>query len=313
MQIEKELIKIIPEKETVLTIGVFDGVHLGHQHLLNHLKDKAERNNRLSGVVTFKSHPQTVVHPSSELVWLDDLENRIDLLQKLGIDIIIALDFTRELSQLGAREYIQLLKDYLKMRGLVIGPDFALGKDRQGNTEQLYVLGQEMGFSVDVVEPVVLDDEVVSSSVIRQALALGDMKKVSKLLGRAFKLSGAIVSGDQRGRVLGFPTANLDVKAEQALPCDGVYATVVYMDHEPLPSVTNIGVRPTFGGGKRLVETYVLDYEGELREQRLSINFIDRLREEKYFGTAEELKEQIGKDVTQARIILDKPVQVKRV
>ncbi len=306
MHIEAELAKVRPGKETLLTIGVFDGVHLGHRRLLMHLRNKARRKNWLSGVVTFKSHPRTVLSPQSKIPWLNDLDTRISLLRNLGIDVVVTLSFTTELAKLTAREFVQLLVHYLNMRGLVIGPDFALGKDREGNAERLRQLGQEMGFSVEVVPAVLLDGEVVSSSAIRQALARGDMKKVEKLFGRLFSLDGKVVSGDRRGRTLGFPTANLDVSLEQALPNDGVYATIAHIDHELVPSVTNIGVRPTFGGGKRTIETYLLDYQGELLGQRLRLDLLDKLREEKRFASAEELKAQIEVDIKQARALLAK-------
>ena len=306
MRIEEELAKVKPQKETLLTVGVFDGVHLGHQRLLTHLRNEAQQRDLLTGVVTFKSHPQKVLSRGSKLLWLSNLETRTNLLRSFGIDVIVTLPFTPQLAELTAREFVQLLKDYLKMRGLVVGPDFALGKNREGSADQLRLLGQEMGFIVEVVPPVVVDGQVISSSAVRLALAQGDMETVEKLFGRPFSLTGQVVTGDRRGRILGFPTANLDVEPEQALPSDGVYVTVAHIDHESLPSVTNIGVRPTFGGGKRLVEAYLLDYEGELREQKLRIDLLDKLRDEKHFDTAEELKAQIRKDVEQARAILDK-------
>ncbi|HEX75536.1 MAG TPA: bifunctional riboflavin kinase/FAD synthetase [Dehalococcoidia bacterium] len=304
MPIEDELAKLKPEKETLLTVGVFDGVHLGHQRLLTNLREQAQRRSWLSGIVTFKSHPQTVLSPGSKLPWLNDLEDKISLLRGLGIDIIVALSFTVELVQLSAREFVRLLKDYLKMGGLVIGPDFALGRNREGDASQLRLLGQETGFSVEIVPPVIVDGEVVSSTGIRRALAQGDMQRVEKLIGRHFSLSGQVVPGDRRGRVLGFPTANLEVATEQALPSDGVYVTIAYFNHEALPSVTNIGTRPTFGSGKRVVETYVLNYEGQSYGQKLRIDLIERLRDEKRFHTAKELKAQIEQDVEQAMITL---------
>jgi riboflavin kinase/FMN adenylyltransferase len=304
VQIEKELAKVKPQKETLLTIGVFDGIHLGHQRLLTHLRDEARKKNWLSSVVTFKSHPKAVLSPENKLLWLSDMETRISLIRDLGIDVIVVLPFTSELARLTAQRFVQLLKEYLKMRGLIIGPDFALGRDREGDAEKLRLLGREMGFSVEVIPPVVLDGQVVSSSAIRQALAQGDMKKAEKLFGRLFSLNGVVVSGDGRGRTLGFPTANLELKPEQALPSDGVYATIAHVGRELMPSVTSIGVRPTFGGGKRLVETHVIDYEGELFGQRLALDLVDRLRDEKRFDTVEELKSQMGRDVEQAKQIL---------
>jgi riboflavin kinase/FMN adenylyltransferase len=199
------------------------------------------------------------------------------------------------------------------MRGLIVGPDFALGRNREGDAEKLRILGEEMGFSVEVIPPVVIDGFVVSSSTIRQALTEGDMKKVEKLIGRLFSLSGQVVSGDRRGRALGFPTANLDLRAEQALPSDGVYATITHTDDDFLPSVTNIGVRPTFGGNKRLVETYILDFEGELIGQKLTIDLVDKLRDEERFDNVEQLKAQMIRDVEQARQILNERMKQARV
>jgi len=313
MQVEKELARVKPQNEMLLSIGVFDGVHRGHQRLLAHLRDEARSKNWLSGVVTFKSHPEVVLSGENRLLWLNDLETRIGLLRNLGIDIVVALPFSTELAQLTARRFVQLLKEHLKMRGLIIGPDFALGKGREGDSDKLRILGEEMGFSVEVIPAVVIDSYVVSSSTIRQALAEGDMKKVEKLIGRLFSLSGQVVSGDKRGRDLGFPTANLDLKPEQALPSDGVYATITHTDDNLLPSVTNIGVRPTFGGSKRLVETYILDFEGELLGQKITIDLVDKLRDEERFDTAEKLKAQMIKDVEQARQILKERLKQTRV
>jgi riboflavin kinase/FMN adenylyltransferase len=304
MHIEEELAKVRPQKETLLTIGVFDGVHIGHQRLLTYLRDEARRKNWLSGVITFKSHPEVVLSPENKLFWLNGLETRISLLRDLGIDLVVALPFSSELARLTARRFVQLLKEHMKMRGLVIGPDFALGKSREGDADKLRLLGKEMGFSVEVIPAVVLDGQVISSSAIRQALAQGDMKMVEKLVGRLFSLTGQVVSGDRRGRALGFPTANLDTEPEQALPDDGVYATIAHVDHELIPSVTNIGVRPTFGGGKRLVETYLLDYEAELLGRRLTIDLVDKLRDEIRFNTIDELKAQMNRDVELARKVL---------
>ena len=306
MKIEEELIKIKPEKGTVFTIGVFDGVHLGHQHLLNFLKDTAKKNDWLSGVLTFKSHPQTLLSSDTGLIWLSDLDKRINLLQDMGIDIIIALDFTPEIRQLSAQQFMQLLKTHLKLRGLIIGPDFTLGKDKRGTADYLRSLGQEMDFTVEVVSPIMLDGEIVSSSKIRHALVQGDVQKVSKLLGRFFSLSGRIVPGDQRGRNLGFPTINLDLNLDQASPGNGVYATFAFIENQPLPSVTNIGTRPTFEGDGRLAETFIIDYKSQMLKQKLRIEFIEKLRNEIKFANADELKSQIEKDVEQAKEILIK-------
>lgn len=305
MQIEKELAKLSPKKDMLLTIGVFDGVHVGHKHLISQLREHAKQQSLLSGVVTFRRHPQEVLSPQSKLPYLTNLAQRTALLKEEGIDAIVTLSFTPELAQLSARQFIGLLQKYLRMRGLVVGPDFALGKNREGNINNLRTLGQDMKFSVTVVPPLVANGKVVSSTASRKALADGDMKTVSNLLGRFFSLSGKIITGASRGAELGFPTANIDINSEQALPTDGVYTSRAYIGNKPYQSVTNIGKRPTFDGKERTVEVYILNSPGDLYGHRLRIDIVERLRGEKRFNTIEELKKQIAEDVKQSRAILN--------
>jgi len=305
MSTVKELTQFRPEKETLLTIGVFDGVHVGHQALLTRLRDEARRRNLLSGVLTFSCHPQRVLHPESKLLWLSDLDTRVRLIKELGIDFVVPFSFTREIAKLTAREFVQLLKEQLKMRGLIVGPDFALGKNREGDTNYLRKLEEEMGFTVEDVSPVISKGEVISSSAIRNALVKGDVSKVERFFGRPYSIRGPVVTGDGRGRTLGFPTANIDVSPEQALPANGVYVTLTCIDNKSLPSVTNIGIRPTFGEGKRMVETFIMDYNRELGGQMLTIDLVEKLRDEKRFDDVEGLKAQMEEDVKQARIQLE--------
>ena len=306
MSVEEEIAKFAPQRETMLTVGVFDGVHLGHQHLVDYLKRRALVKDYLAGVVTFRNHPQQVLSPQTPLPYLTNLEERVRLLQGLGIELVTPLSFTSELAQLPARYFVALLQSHLKMRGLVVGPDFVMGRGREGDVFALHSLGKEAGFTVDVVSPKVIDGEVVSSTTIRQALAQGDMPKVSRLLGRPFSLSGRVVHGAKRGKPLGFPTANLAVNSNQALPVDGVYVTRAYLSNHAYPSVTNIGRRPTFRENQRTVEVYLLDFRGELYGEELRIEIIERLRAEKPFPSPEELKAQISRDVEKAISILKK-------
>jgi len=304
MQVEKELAKLSPKKDTLLTIGVFDGVHLGHKYLISQLTENARRQNLLSGVVTFRQHPREVLSPQTKLPFLTDLTKRTNLLKNEGVEAIIPLSFTSELAQLSARQFLSLLRKYLRMRGLVIGPDFALGRNREGNSDTLRLLGQDMHFNVTVIPPVTIDGKVVSSTAIRKALADGDMKRVLNLIGRPFSLEGRVASGAGRGSKLGFPTANLDINPRQALPAEGVYATWTYIDDKAHQSMTNIGRRPTFFGSERTIEVLVLDYHSNLYGRELRIDIIERLRDEKQFDTAEELKKQIAEDIKQGRAIL---------
>jgi len=304
MQIVSELSSVKPKCGTLLTIGVFDGVHLGHKHLIGRLTQQAATDNLLSGVVTFSCHPKAVLSPRTRLVRLTTLEERITLLRDIGADFVVPLTFGTELAALSAREFVILLQRHLHMQGLVIGPNFALGQGREGDVAWLQALGQELGFTVEVVEPIVLEGSLVSSTSIRKALTRGDMNMTSKLLGRHFRLSGQVMGGTERGHVLGFPTANIGVDSEQALPSDGVYATLGYLGDKVYKSVTNIGTRPTFGEGERTVEVFLIDFDGDIYSQNLTVELIERLRGETKFADAKELSAQIARDVEQARAIL---------
>ena len=305
MLVEEELARVSPARETLVTIGVFDGVHLGHKHLISQLVGKAEQENSLSAVVTFRQHPQEVLHPDSVLPFLTSLEEREKLLENEGVDIIVPITFTAETSGLGARDFIGLLRKHLRMRGMVIGPDFALGSKREGSAETLHALGNELGFSVVVVPPVVIDGEIVSSTAIRQALSDGDVHRVRRLAGRNFSIRSRVVAGAGRGVGIGFPTANLNIGPEHALPADGVYATWAGVGGEKLPSMTNIGTNPTFGNNMRGVEVYIVDYRSDLYGQELDLEFVERLREEKRFDSVEELKKQVAEDVKRGVAILN--------
>lgn len=305
MGITQELASLVPQRETLLTIGVFDGIHLGHCYLLKNLIQRAKEEDLLSGVVTFDPHPQSVLHPYNQLPWLSNLKNRVKSLQELGINLVAVLSFTPEVSQLGARQFISLLKKYLRMRGLMTGPDSALGKGREGNADLLCSLGQEMGFSVETIAPFTVDGEIVSSTLIRQALAQGNMIKVENLMGHRFCLVGKVITADKRGGALGFPTANLDVQAEQALPGNGVYATVTQVGGKQFASATNVGTRPTFEEDAKWVETHLLNYEGDLYGREIRIEFVQKLREELRFTSPEKLRAQIGKDIREVEALIE--------
>jgi len=305
MQVEEELSRLSAKRDALVTIGVFDGVHLGHKYLISRLIEQAGQQNLLSVVVTFGQHPQEVVPPGAGLPLLTDLAERESLLRNEGVDAVVALSFTEELSRLSAREFVSLLREHLSMRGLVAGPDFALGKGREGDIDTLRKLGQEMDFSVTVVPPLVVNGEVVSSTAIRQALADGDVEKFDQLAGRPFSLQGRVVAGAGRGADLGFPTANLDINQGQALPADGVYASLACVDGKTYPSMTNIGQRPTFGGGERNAEVYIVDYHGDLYGSKLKVDIIQRVRDEMRFDNIEELKKQVAEDVARGRAILN--------
>jgi riboflavin kinase / FMN adenylyltransferase len=293
----QELAKHTPERPMMLTIGVFDGVHLGHKYLLKQLITRAKEKGCLAGVVTFKTHPEKVLKRRDYLPWICTLQERIRLLKEVGVDVVVPITFTRDTANLTAREFVSLLKKHLNMCDLVLGPDFALGRHRQGTPENLREIGMELGFRVEVVKPAKLGSEIISSSAIRLLLAEGHIDKVEKMLGRHFTLEGKVVAGDQRGRSLGFPTANIKVQPEQAMPKDGIYVTITHIQGRQYHSVTNIGVRPTFDGMKHLIETYILDFDSDIYGKKLRIELIARLRDEMKFGNVRELIDQMKLDV----------------
>ena len=300
MNFRQRLDRVSPERETVITIGVFDGVHLGHGHLLQHLIAAAGTVYQPT-VITFANHPVTVLQPGRQVSQITTLERKEELIREKGVEQIVSLDFTEELAQLSAREFVRMLQEKLRMKGLVIGSDFALGRDREGNSARLGELGEELGFSVEIVEPLLLDGLLVKSRVIRQRLNDGEVAESNHLLGRAFSLAGPVVTGDRRGRTLGFPTANVNVSKTMAHPADGIYATWALVDGERRPSATSIGVRPTFGLSERLVEVYILDFDGDLYGQQLEVEFVDKLRDQETFSSLEALVEQINQDVANTR------------
>ena len=304
MRVEKELASNAPERDSLVTIGMFDGVHLGHRRLIGELLKQVKEHDYTSIAITFRQLPEDYTLTKAKMPFLTDVETRVRLLQAEGVDTVIPLTFTTELANLDARSFVELLQKHLRMRGLVIGSDFALGKDREGSKERLKQLGAEMGFTVTVVPPLVINGEVVSSTGIRKAMADGDMEKVHRMSGRYFSLHGEVVSGVGRGEGLGYPTANLHVSHGQALPPDGVYAGIAHVNGDIYPTMTNIGRNPTFGHNKRTIESYLLDYHGDLYGHELKVDFITRLREEKKFDSPDELLKQIELDVERGKMLI---------
>ena len=292
-------------KDSAISIGVFDGVHLGHQHLLRRLTENAQRDGLSSVVLTFKNSPRSALNPAAELRYITDLETRLALLHQPEINQVVPVDFTLELSQLTATQFVDALIAELGMKGLVVGPDFALGHRRQGNVDALREMGRTAGFWVETVDNFLLDGAPVKSSVIRELLAQGQVEKVNRMLDRQFSLTGEVESGDRRGRDLGFPTANLAAEPTMAVPGDGIYATWATVDGVRHQGATSIGVRPTFGGaGERRIETYLLDFSGDLYGKRLTLEFAQRLRGELPFSSVDALIQQMERDVEQSRAVL---------
>ncbi|HML99703.1 MAG TPA: riboflavin biosynthesis protein RibF [Tepidiformaceae bacterium] len=294
-----------PGPETALTIGVLDGVHRGHQALLERLRQEARKRALSPGVVTLHPHPITVLRPEVAPSYLTSLEDRMELLRLAGADWVIPLTFTSEVSEVTAEELAAAFHKWLRMRLMVLGPDAAFGRGAPKDTVQrMRQLGAELGFEVIQVEPLMHDHERYSSTAVRRALAEGDMDRVTGLLGRPYRISGPVVKGAERGRTIGFPTANISVAVDRALPALGVYATRVQVAGRALLGGTNIGRRPTFDAGHVSIETHLLDFEGDLYGERMDLEIIARIRGEEKFESAEQLKAQIARDMVRVREIL---------
>ena len=305
MSLENDLAEFTPTESTYLTIGVFDGVHLGHKALLSELITRAKQKGMQSGVITFKQHPRRVINPCNELQFLTNTQLKIKLIKDEGVDFVIPLTFTTEIAAISASDFISLLQKKLRMQGLIVGPDFALGNARKGDISFLQNLAKSMNFEFSTIPPVKNSIGTVSSTSIRNALAAGDMEKAYHLLGRYFSIEGEVIQGTGTGKKIGFPTANLYVDAEQALPLEGIYATRTGFDGKSYDSVTFIGKRATFGDTRRTIETHLIDYNEDLYHKNLKIDIIYRLRSEIRFDTADQLAKQIGRDAIAAKNYLN--------
>ena len=301
MNVVHGLSQSINSQPTVLTIGVFDGVHRGHQHLISSAVARAGVLGFQSAVLTFDPHPDFVLHPDRGRLYLSSLERRATLIAALGVDVLVVLPFGTETTALSAAMFVDQICTALPLRELWVGYDFALGRRREGDLARLGELGRERGFTVHPVEPLLIEGGPVSSSRIRAALGEGDVVLAERLLGRFFSVEGVVVEGDKRGRTIGFPTANVAFDNQLTLPADGVYVCEVEVGDTHHRAVTNVGVRPTFDGVRRTVEAHLLDFNGDLYGQHIGVTFRQRLRGEKKFNGIGELIEQITRDAQAAR------------
>lgn len=291
------LAEIADRRPTFLALGSFDGVHLGHQDVLTKMVHAARISGTRSAVLTFFPHPKRVLKNLSGRYYLHTLENRLALLGDHGVDLAIAHPFNEEVRDTRAADFVDQLRDSLDMRQ-IWGGNFAFGYQREGDGNFLRLLGPQKGFTVQLVESMVRwDGRLVSSSRIRQSLSIGDMRDVNGCLGRPYSLTGSVIKGDQRGRTIGFPTANLAVWDELILPADGVYATYAWLGDERFKAATNVGIRPTVNGRQRMVEAHLLDFSGDLYGQTIRLQFIVHIRPEKKFSGLDALKVQINADV----------------
>lgn len=305
MRIIRDLNQAHVERDTVLTIGAFDGLHLGHQTLLRRLMQSAREANRLSGVVTFDPPPRRVLDPGSNMLCLTTTEDKIELLEAWGVDILVIVHFTWEVARTSARDFVWPLRERLRMAELWVGWNFALGRGREGDAAALQRLGQEMGFDVHIVEPVREGEVPISSTQIRNLLGAGRVREAAEMLGRYYQLSGIVVSDAGRERQLGHPTATLHVQHICTLLHSGAYAAYAIARGKRYPAVVYIGTHATFGEGQPAVEVHLPDFAGELQGEMLRVQFVERLGDERRFASGQALRTQIEKDVARAREILE--------
>ncbi len=287
---------------SVLTIGTFDGVHRGHRHIISHLAQEARDNGLQAGVLTFTTTPREVFQPDAPISNLSSLDERIRLLKEAGADYVVPVTFDRDLAGVSAHDFARQLVDVLSMRRLVVGPDFAMGRRREGTIPVLTAIGQELGFTVLPMDELQDGGQRIGSSVIRSLLIDdGNVAAANDMLARPYGLSGTVQEGHKRGKDLGFPTANISVPARRAVPADGIYVTRAHLGDRVLQSVTNIGDNPTFHDDERMIETFILDFDEEIYGQTIGVDFLERLRGEVEFTTVDALVDQMRIDVQQTR------------
>lgn len=292
-----------------LTIGVFDGVHRGHQEILAKLTAGAHENGAPAVVLTFWPHPGVVLGKRAHLKSLTTPEERADLLGALGVDVVVTQPFTPEFAELPSLGFMSLVSRRLGLRSLWIGYDFALGHNREGDLERLTEIGSELGYGVQAIGPVRSGEDVLSSSLIRQRIRRGEVSRAAENMGRFYALSGAVVRGDGRGRKLNIPTANIDYSKDKVIPAHGVYACWAWIGGQKHFAAVNIGINPTFTPDKETpnVEAHLLDFERDLYGEELKLEFVGRLRDEMKFDGVEALLKQILVDIGETREILKRP------
>jgi riboflavin kinase / FMN adenylyltransferase len=288
-------------RPTVITLGVFDGLHLGHQLIMKTVVERARALSAVPTVITFEPHPRAVLHPESAPPLLQTFDQKIEALSVLGIEQTIVIHFDQAFSQIRAKDFLrETVTDRLHAKAVYLGKGFAFGHNREGNIELLRKVGAELGFLADEVPEVRLRGRRIGSTRIRQLLQQGRVNLARRMLGRPYGVEGQVIRGAARGATLGFPTANLHPQ-NRVIPDRGIYITATLIEGKWRRSVTNIGVRPTFADSTQLsVETYVLNWSGDLYGDVLRVRFLHRLRDEKKFGSVEDLKRQIERDVTRA-------------
>ncbi len=299
MKVYKDIDDFKGSKYSVVTVGTFDGLHVGHQQIIKRMKEIAAENNGDTILVTFDPHPRLVLNSNpSPLKFISTQKKKQLLLEKFGIDNKIIIPFTKEFAATSSEVFIKdYLVDKLHVKKLIVGYDHHFGKNREGNYNQLKKLGEKYGFEVEEVPAQFVGDVAVSSTKIRKALCDGDVVKANKMLGYKYSITGKVIPGNKIGRTIGFPTANIDIDDEYKLIClGGVYACQVEVDGNIYKGMGNIGTRPTVGINGLVTEVHIFDFDQDIYDKEITISFIDRIRDEQKFHNLDALKEQLNKD-----------------
>lgn len=293
-----------------VSIGSFDGVHLGHQALIKKLVLGAQENHSSATIITFYPHPAVILRKQETPFYLTSPDERALLLAKFDVEYVITLPFDNNMASLSATEFIQTLSKQINQKKILVGSDFALGKNRLGNVNFLREIGNKLGFQVEIIPPILVNNEKVSSSKIRSLLTQGEIDHASQMLGRNYSIRGSVAHGDGRGKKLGIPTANLNIWSEQLIPAWGIYATWVRLGNQKYPAATNIGVRPTFKTNNPvpLIEAHIIDFNENIYSAELELEFVKRLRPEQHFVSPEALVKQMQIDIQDTREVLSHAV-----
>ena len=292
-------------KNSWLTVGVFDGVHRGHQEIIKALTAGAHANDAPAVVLTFDPHPAKVLG-RGDIKMLTLPDERAELLREMDVDVVITHPFDKDVANITALDFVKQLKDHLGLQYLVLGYDSTLGKNREGNVTRLTEIGQELGYAVEVVAALSDESGVISSTEIRKLISTGNVAEAARLMGHLYSLHGPVIHGDGRGKRINVPTANIGYSHEKIIPANGIYACWAYLQGERFRAAINIGINPTFTPDKQIpnVEVYLLDFDREIYGQEVRLEFVARLRDEVKFDSVDVLVEQIWKDVAQVRELL---------
>jgi len=299
---------ILSNKKRYIALGVFDGIHLGHQKLIKQTVDKAKKNNGISIVVTFDPHPDKIINPESDVFLLTTLEERISLIKEADVDVVLIIKFSKMMSKMLPEDFIgKILVDSLQVKELFVGFNYKFGFRGKGNTDLLREYGRFYKFKTNILKPITKNHTIISSTRIKDYIKSGEIEKAQKLLGHDITISGKVISGKGRGRkLLNFATANIEIPPDKLIPVNGVYLVEAKIDNRKYYGLMNIGVRPTFRETERTIEVHIINFNRKIYTKKVVVNVLQKIREEKCFNRPSLLKKQIEEDILTAHEIINK-------